>query len=250
MSDNEKTKAALEEDLVPELLQSPAVHSAFTPCTSHDWGGDVGQLVAALARAQKKFVDIEKNQRAKISGGKANYSYSYADLSAVMDAIRKPLAEEGLVVMQFPLNEGDMVGISTVCFHQGGGFVRNTVKMTSLRTMPQDTGIVLTYARRYGVSALLALAAGEADPDGRRREDLDSEPEPAAFKLSGIREASSGKAWIIKAETGHEYVTDSPEVADECSQLCIVGTKVDIKWETRSAKSGAPYRHVLQVTPR
>src|ERR1700688_2665710 len=60
--------------------------------------GDIGDLMLALAKAQGQIGDIPRNRTVTVqpkSGGQA-YHFKYATLSAIIDAIKKPLSENGL----------------------------------------------------------------------------------------------------------------------------------------------------------
>ena len=250
--------SSLEPRPVGRTQVLPLSEKAYEPQSrpvvgSTQWSDSVDQLIGALAIAQLAFVEIEKNRKASIKSAKANYSYKYADLSAVMDSIRNPLATNGLVVMQFPTFRDRFVVLETVCFHKSGQWIKNTISMPLVVASPQDIGIVLAYARRYGVSALFALAAGETDNDGHvNRPQAKDEPafvedEPAFVKLMGVREVASGGAWVIRDEAGVEYVTDDNSTATVCKKACESDVLVDIQWESRTAKSGTKYRHVIEV---
>lgn len=245
------TEAVVPSPRKPQVLPVEDTRPVRPSVGQTQWSEQVDQLIGALAVAQTQFSEIEKNKRAIIKG-KANYSYKYADLFAVMESIRKPLAEQGLVVIQFPKFQDRSVVLETVCFHKSGQWIKNTITMPLMVASPQDIGIVLAYARRYGVSALFALAAGETDNDGQVRggQLAEDEDEPAFIKLVGVRETSTGGAWIVRAENGHEYVTDDEAMAGVCERACKSGVLVDMQWEARTGKTGAKYRHMIEVAAK
>jgi len=62
---------------------------------------NINELAAALAKAQASIPPVKKDLSAVIetkAGGK--YAYAYADLASVLEAIRKPLSDNGLAVIQ------------------------------------------------------------------------------------------------------------------------------------------------------
>lgn len=129
-------------------------------------------LVAALARAKQKFPKITKSKTATVptkAGG--SYQYSYADLSDVIDAITAPLANEGVVVLQPIQWLDDGVVLETlVCGH--GEQFRSVLPLDVKGMQPQAVGSLLTYMRRYALTAMLGIAA-EEDDDGRQAQDTD-----------------------------------------------------------------------------
>lgn len=92
------------------------------------------------------------------------YKNKYASLSNILDAVTKPLNDNGLSVVQMPCNEG----LTTMLIHTSGEWISSTsstpVKDT---TDPQKLGSAITYARRYALGAILSLNIDE-DDDGQK----------------------------------------------------------------------------------
>ena len=123
---------------------------------------DIGELAGALAKAQKSFPKVEKRRTAKIVGPKGSYSYQYADLADVLDAVRGPLADNGLAVTQ--LVDADR-GLVTRLMHSSGQFVE-AIYPVAFNGTPQQIGAAITYARRYALSAIVGIAS-EDDTDAQ-----------------------------------------------------------------------------------
>jgi len=130
---------------------------------------ELGQVLAALAKAQGDFGPIHRNKTVKVrmkSGGE--YTFSYAPLENLIAATRPALAANGLSVTQLvvadPVN-GDMV--RTVIYHASGEFLANEIPIitTAGEGGPQAFASAVTYARRYGYTLGLCLASDE-DDDG------------------------------------------------------------------------------------
>jgi hypothetical protein len=123
----------------------------------------IAELAKALAAAQGKFPPIIKDKTA-LAG---KYSYAYADLASVIEAVRPALAENGLAHLQSALTAGKTVTITTLLLHGSGQFVESDpLIMEAVSNMPQAIGSAISYGRRYQLSALLGLAA-EQDDDGK-----------------------------------------------------------------------------------
>lgn len=124
-------------------------------------------LAAALVAFQASAPTIHKGRTALIptkSGG--SYSYKYADLSDIWDAIRGPLKESGLAVTQsLTGGSGGFLGITTTVWHTSGQAFSDTVELAINQRTPQEVGSQVTYFKRYALSALLGLST-EDDDDG------------------------------------------------------------------------------------
>lgn len=122
----------------------------------------IGALVAALALAQAKIINVEKNRSVEVkmkTGGK--YSFNYTTFDAIVHQIREPLTENGLWFMQY-VEDGRMV---TKIVHGSGEWMDCGVPMPNLTGSPQDIGSLLSYFRRYSLSAAFGIAS-EEDSDG------------------------------------------------------------------------------------
>jgi hypothetical protein len=127
----------------------------------------VGELMQALAAAQPKFAPIMKERTAEVisrrTGGR--YTYAYADLADVLDAVRPALAEHGIALIQCPIEAEGQAGAFTV-IAKGEQWVGVSMLVPYDPTLgAQGKGSAVTYARRYGLTALLGVAARGEDDD-------------------------------------------------------------------------------------
>ena len=124
----------------------------------------IGQLAAALAKAQAAFPKVLKDREAKIESPRGRYSYRYADLASLIEAVRKPLADNGLAYVQ-PIRIGPNGHVLvTRLLHISGASLESEYMLRD-HERPQEMGSEITYARRYALSALLGVAS-EEDDDG------------------------------------------------------------------------------------
>lgn len=126
--------------------------------------GAVRSLAAALAAAQGKFPKIVKTKVAKIESTKGSYSYKYADLADILEAVRPALVEQNLAVSQPLVFEDGHLWVTAVLLHASGEWIESRYPIKA-EGRPQETGSLITYARRYTVGALLGIATDE-DDDG------------------------------------------------------------------------------------
>lgn len=117
---------------------------------------NTADLSAALAKAQAAM------QAAKFDKTNPHFKNKYASLAAVIDAIRKPLADNGLCYTQATeIREGGFLLVTTLR-HASGQWVASEYPLPTA-AKPQELGSALTYARRYSLSAIACIAADEDD---------------------------------------------------------------------------------------
>jgi hypothetical protein len=165
----------------------------------------VNELVAALAKAKLKYGEVVKSKENKYTGS------LYADLQDLMNAAERPLAEEGLVIVHFPIEriEQKKAGALTKLIHASGQFFGNQFLMPATgkasggaeKLDAQTVTGGVTYAKRCNYGALAGLV-GEADDDGNALADKSSDPAvktppaPKTVKTPPVNQA--------KANTGGE----------------------------------------------
>ena len=149
---------------MPPLQAVPRI-SGLNAMTSHS--DDLNELAAALAKTQSQLHSVAANEVAQLESETGERSYRYATLASIWDAVRKPLTDNGLAVLQTgePGNRGEL-RLTTTLLHQSGQWISGTQLMPVPVLTPQGYGSALTYARRYGLAALLGVCVDDDDDDG------------------------------------------------------------------------------------
>lgn len=126
---------------------------------------EIGELMAALSQAQGEIVDPEKNKTAKVTSEKGSYTFAYADLTAVKNAIRAPLSKAGIAYSQIPdmKDDGGMVLVTRL--QRGEQWIESVMPLPRVEK-PQAWASTLTYLKRYVLCAILGLATDGEDDDG------------------------------------------------------------------------------------
>lgn len=148
------------------------------------------ELYTALAEAKKAFGEITRDRTVEVRKRETNvllYTYKYATLGNILAAVTKPLAEQGLVLIQRVVhpNGAQFDYVETRLAHKSGQTIANLTRMIQTEEGQVGFAKAQTYARRYGVSLLLCLAAEEdqdaqnADEDAEVR-DARPRAEPSA----------------------------------------------------------------------
>lgn len=150
----------------------------------------LGALAAALAKARLAMGAIPKNKTA--NAGK--FSYRYADLADVMEAVKQPLADNGLVLSQHVHGEANNIGIETVLLHESGEWMGSTISIPVVSqngrmNAAQEVGTTITYLRRYSVTAMLGIASDDdtdaAGAPGPTKHSAQQDPPKPAQDDSG-----------------------------------------------------------------
>lgn len=124
-------------------------------------------LAAALIAAQQQFTPVKKDNTANTG----KFSYTYADLGSVLEAVTPALHANGLVVSQcMDLYDGQPC-IKTVLMHADSD--KELLSFTPIiwadKNDPQKFGGGITYSRRYAIMAMLNLNAEDDDATHARR---------------------------------------------------------------------------------
>jgi len=118
----------------------------------------INELATALAKAQGKIVGALKDSANPF------FKSKYADLASCWDACREQLTSNGLSVMQFTETVENGLAVTTRLAHASGQWVESTLIVHPKDDGPQAAGSAITYARRYGLAAIVGLA--QVDDDG------------------------------------------------------------------------------------
>ena len=131
----------------------------------------IGNLAAALAKAQAELVNPAKSMVATIPGdgkGATEQIFRYAPLSSGLDIVRKTLGQHEIATVQATAIDHavGIVNVTTTLAHSSGEWISSDWPVCSLNEMasPKRMGAALTYARRYALFALVGIA-GEDDLD-------------------------------------------------------------------------------------
>jgi hypothetical protein len=119
----------------------------------------INELATALSKAQGVMPNAKKDSENPFFHSK------YADLTSVIDAAKKPLADNGLSILQLTSSDGDFVRVQTILLHLSGQWIGETLALHPVKTDPQGLGSAITYGRRYSYSAIIGMAS-EEDDDG------------------------------------------------------------------------------------
>ena len=119
----------------------------------------IGAVAGALAKAQGLF------EGAKKSATNPHLNKPYADINSVLDVVRGPLSNNGLALTQpCIIIDGRQCVMTQITHGESGEWMRSYVPIfEGNQKGAQGYGSGVTYARRYGLSALLGVGAEDDD---------------------------------------------------------------------------------------
>lgn len=129
----------------------------------------MSELFTALSQFQSELKPAGK------TSSNPFFKSKYADLAAVWNSIREPLAKNGLSIIQTTrISETGPVLVTSLC-HKSGQSVSGEYPIKAKDDSPQAIGSAVSYARRYALSAILGVVAEDDDGEaamGRKQDKV------------------------------------------------------------------------------
>jgi hypothetical protein len=184
-----------------------------------------------------KIINFQKNMPT-VKKGETNpfYKSKYAPLDYIQKAIQKPLAEAGLGYFQEATSEG----LKTTLFDIDG----NTKEFNYpaiFQGKPQEIGSVMTYAKRYALTACLGLIIEGEDDDGQKANDSNQKLTQAQNPAPKINKTQNLMAPFLVATFGKEKGEwlkqlnfENIQITKEQAVVC--GFKYDEKYDKNDKK--------------
>jgi hypothetical protein len=167
-------------------------------------------LAQALVAAQAEMPTVAKT-------GRSNYG-EHVTLDHLINETRKHLAAHGLAVTQFPMVlETGQPALRTILIHESGERIEadQPLFLGEKKTM-QELGKAVTYARRYGWSAVLGISTEHDDDADSISQQPKAEPKPATNGTPAvISPAQRKRLWAIAKE-------QNPPVPDEVVKTIVL----------------------------
>jgi hypothetical protein len=148
----------------------------------------IGELAAALAKSNLEI------RNAELDRVNPHFKNRYATLGSILNAIRIPLAKNGIAPVQTVSMANGMVTVTTSLIHASGQAIED-VAMFPLpnNATVQQMGSCITYLRRYALAAIVGIV-GDEDDDGENDRATRLAPVREAFKPTQARGAVDAAA--------------------------------------------------------
>ncbi len=167
----------------------------------------INELATALSLVQGELQDVRKDNAVTDYSGRAKYKY--ADLGQVFAEVRPLLSKHGLSICQMPgrLVDGE-IPLETMLMHSSGQWI-STISSAAIEqvfskegkavtTQAQAVGSVISYLRRYCISAMVGLA--QIDDDAAQNNEARHQPPVVGPRTPAIKTTATQVAPEPKAE--------------------------------------------------
>jgi hypothetical protein len=98
------------------------------------------------------------------------FKSKYADLATVLDVVRPAFFEAGIAAIQTPsTSEDGSIVVTTMLIHSSGQWIKDEISMgiaADAKNPAQAAGSLITYLRRYSLSAFANIAQQDDDGNG------------------------------------------------------------------------------------
>lgn len=164
-----------------------------------------------ITELAKALLNVQKEMSPAMKDGKNPFTKSnYATLNSVMESCRQALLKNNIWLCQYqvPVETPDAIGLMTKLTHAESGQWQASLAVVPLpRADPQGMGSAITYARRYGITAMLGMVT----------EDDDGE----AAKIPTNRNIMNKSAQNANLKPSHTVLADSsiPDLERELSEF-------------------------------
>ncbi|CAB3654354.1 hypothetical protein LMG26685_02920 [Achromobacter mucicolens] len=177
----------------------------------------VKAIAPALLAAQKA------TEFAKKDATNPHFKNKYADLPAVIEAVKPALNAAGIVYIQTASPSDDnRLHLTTMLMHESGEWISDTLVMPLPKQDPQGYGSAMTYARRYALAAITGVY--QDDDDGNAASGAGEKKtrvsKPTAGALESLSEDDQAKALdtaaVIQAKFDAEDEWEAFVIWEEC----------------------------------
>ncbi|PTG53070.1 single-stranded DNA-binding protein [Staphylococcus chromogenes] len=109
------------------------------------------------------------------------FKSKFVPLENVVEAVDQVAPNLGLSFVQWALNdENGRVGVATMLMHSSGEYIEfDPVFMNAEKNTPQGAGSLISYLKRYSLSAIFGITSDQ-DDDGNAASGKQSKSEPKA----------------------------------------------------------------------
>ena len=149
---------------------------------------EIGELIAALCSAQAEMGSIGRD------GKNPHFKSQYATLDNILDTVRPILSKNGLVLIQGCKNEQTEkisgLDVTTTLAHKSGQWIATHVYVPVNKQDAHAVGSALTYGRRYGAAAILAISTDNDDDGNAAVTQHRMQQQPQQVKVTGKAEVT------------------------------------------------------------
>lgn len=151
---------------------------------------EINELANSLSKAQGEMPE------AIFDSKNPHYKSDYASLSAFLKVVKPILSKHGLSVSQLPETINDKYCLTTILMHSSGQFISSSLPLLLSKNDMQGLGSAITYAKRYGIDAMLGVGSDDDDANLAVNKPIQtqvkhSQPPPPPFPQEENKEEKS-----------------------------------------------------------
>lgn len=192
---------------------------------------EIGELAAALAKAQGEMPVVEKGSSNPFFGS------MYADLADVKKAVDPVLAKHGLSVTQHPEIQGETEALTTLLLHASGQHLASTMPLFLNKRDSQGLGSAITYAKRQAPCAVVGVVA-DSDDDGNAASDGDPPARRVGPRETRIGPGGEKEATVSQWALLHRLEKELGKKAPESLTIASASALIDEWQDEKKAKRG------------
>ena len=193
----------------------------------------ISELSKALAKFQEEVKQPLKDKNNPFFRSK------YVPLENVVEAITDVAPKNGLSFVQWALNdENGRVGVATMLMHESGEWIEfDAVHMKADKETAQGAGALITYLKRYSLSAVFGITSDQ-DDDGNDASGNDQQKQQTQSP-SG-RNASEKQMKLLHFKSGELAKAYNMPIEKVKAQLKVSDNmkEVDFKAALKRAQDG------------
>jgi len=157
-------------------------------------------IAPLLLKAQMTMGDVKKGSDNPF------FKSTYADLNAVRAASIPVLNELGIVVLQPTVVVEGKNYVETILIHTSGEFISSQTAIVNDKGTAQAEGSGLSYARRYGLQALLNIGAVDDDAEGATKRGASNDTKTAPNGAVNVTRKSTFRKTAQVVETSEKPI--------------------------------------------
>lgn len=173
------------------------------------------EISKAMSRFQKEVEQPLKD------ADNPYFKSKYVPLENIVESIHNVAPSHGLSFVQWALNgENGQLGVATLLMHESGEFIEfDPIFMKSEKPNAQGAGSLITYLKRYTLSAIFGITSDQ-DDDGNEASQKDDKkqqtPPPqkqpqkatllAKFKLGGKSDEEFNQWYAKQMSAGKDHI--------------------------------------------
>lgn len=152
----------------------------------------MSESISELSKALAKFQEEVKQPFRDADN--PFFKSKYVPLENVVESIHDIAPKHGISFTQYPLNdENGRVGVATLLMHESGEWIEfPPVFFEAEKQTPQGYGALITYIKRYSLSAIFGITSDQ-DDDANESSNLTSAPLASDKQLNYVTSLINNK---------------------------------------------------------